>query len=63
MSYKNLVLSAKASVEIENAIAHYAIVNKTLAIDLKKKSVLDSKLLLQIQKVFSVDILKSEYFG
>lgn len=37
MSYKNLVLSAKASVEIENAIAHYAIVNKTLAIRLEQE--------------------------
>ncbi|MFN7099038.1 MAG: type II toxin-antitoxin system RelE/ParE family toxin [Flavobacterium sp.] len=37
MSYKNLILSTKASVEIENAIAHYAIVNKVVAKRLEKE--------------------------
>lgn len=37
MSYKNLLLSTKTSFEIENAIAHYAIVNKTVAKRLEKE--------------------------
>lgn len=63
MSFKKLVLKSTASIEIEDAIAYYYEINKTIAKKLEEEIRFCFKKFLKTLKLFNLDMQQFVLYG